>query len=85
MQFWTAYPKKVGKKAAFKAWQKAKDRPPLPDILDAIKAQTHSKQWTKDNGEYIPHPATWINAGRWDDEQRKPHTPKHYTAEEAYA
>ena len=27
-----------------------------------------SAQWQRDNGQYIPHPATWLNQGRWDDE-----------------
>ena len=22
----------------------------------------------KDNGQYIPNPATWLNQGRWEDE-----------------
>jgi len=27
-----------------------------------------SEQWTKDNGQYIPHAATWLNGRRWEDE-----------------
>lgn len=65
--FWDAYPNKVARKAAFKAWEKAKDRPHIADILNALQKAKQSKQWTKDNGEFIPHPATWINSGRWDD------------------
>lgn len=65
--FWEYYPRKVGKKDAHKAWEKAKDRPPLPDILSALAAQKSSEQWTKDNGQFIPHPATWLNQGRWAD------------------
>lgn len=26
-----------------------------------------NEQWRKDNGQYIPNPATWLNQGRWDD------------------
>ena len=34
-----------------------------------MEAQSHSEQWLKDEGRYIPHPATWINGRRWEDEQ----------------
>ena len=65
--FWLAYPKKIGKKSALQAWQKAKDKPPLVDVLQAIDTQQKSEQWMKDNGQFIPHPSTWLNQGRWAD------------------
>ena len=64
--FWKAYPKKVGKAAALRSWKRSK--PDLQAVLDALKPQVASKQWTKDGGQFIPNPATWINQGRWDDE-----------------
>jgi hypothetical protein len=71
-QFWQAYPRKIGKAAARRAWAKAKTRPALTAIIAAIEAQRASEQWRKDGGQFIPHPATWINAGRWDDEVHTP-------------
>ena len=65
--FWTAYPRKIGRKAAQKAWERAKDKPELAVILSAVEVQKQSEQWCKDGGQYIPHPATWLNQGRWDD------------------
>lgn len=67
--FWMSYPKKVGKKDAFKSFQKAR-KSGLPDIhvlVAAIEQQRKSDQWRRDNGQYIPNPSTWINQGRWDD------------------
>ena len=68
-EFWAAYPRKVGKAAAHKAWRRIK---PAADhhtiILDAIKEAKKCGQWQADNGRYIPNPATWLNQGRWDDE-----------------
>ena len=64
--FWTAYPRKEAKGSAFKAWQKQK--PPLSACLSALAWQKKSDQWTKDAGSFIPHPASWINARRWEDE-----------------
>ena len=72
--FWKAYPRKVAKQAALKAWNKATKKPTIEVILSALEIQKKSEQWTKDDGQFIPHPATWINAGRWDDEviEKKP-------------
>jgi hypothetical protein len=70
--FWKAYPRKIGKKAAEKAWARAKDKPALEVILAAVKAQAASDQWLKDGGQFIPHPATWLNQGRWSDEPPAP-------------
>lgn len=64
-RFWSAYPKKVGKEAARKAFQKVKA--PVDTLIAAISAQKRSTQWIKDNGRYIPNPATWLNQGRWED------------------
>ncbi len=68
LAFWTAYPRKKAKGAAWKAWKRTKDRPSLPDVLSAVERAKASKDWQKDGGEFIPHPATWINARGWEDE-----------------
>ena len=67
--FWEEYPKKIGKQAALKRWLKLKPDPQLFDkIIQAVKEQRGSHQWTKDpKGEFIPGPARWLNEGRWDD------------------
>lgn len=64
--FWHTYPKKVGKDAALKSWNKAK--PFLDDVLNALYWQKDSEQWKRENGKYIPNPSTYINQGRWKDE-----------------
>lgn len=64
-RFWAAYPKKVGKQAALSAYKKVKV--PVDTLIAAVEAQKASAQWTKDNGQYIPNPATWLNQGRWED------------------
>jgi hypothetical protein len=64
--FWKAYPRKVGKGAAFKAWKK--EDPDLADVLQALEWQIKQNQWVKDGGQFIPHPATWLNQRRWEDE-----------------
>ena len=64
--FWKAYPKKVGKGDARKAW--AKKKPPLDEVLLTLEWQKASDQRTKDDGQYIPNPSTYINQDRWEDE-----------------
>jgi uncharacterized protein YdaU (DUF1376 family) len=64
-KFWEAYPKKRAKPVALKAWLKHK-----PDIDVVIKSLTIIKkcdQWTKNKGEFIPYPASWLNAEGWND------------------
>lgn len=68
-EFWKAYPNKAGKDAARKAFAKRKvTRELLDEMLAAIAVQRQSKKWTDDAGQYIPNPATWLNAGCWQDE-----------------
>lgn len=67
--FWSAYPNKKAKGSAEKAWAKVKpDRALAELIIAAVFAQKLSADWTKDDGKFIPHPATWLNAKRWEDE-----------------
>lgn len=67
--FWKAYPKKVGKGAAEKAWKKIKPTAELFNtIMAAIDAAKASEQWQRENGRYIPNPTTWLNQKRWEDE-----------------
>ena len=75
-EFWEEYPRKVGNGKARDSWNKIKPSAALHQkILTAIAAAKESRQWQKDNGEYIPNPATWLNQGRWDDEpEQKPQT-----------
>ena len=73
--FWAAYPKKVGKNAAWRAWSKS-DLPAIDVILTAIRDQAGTDSWRKEKGQFIPNPATWINAGRWMDETKIKVAPK---------
>lgn len=68
-KFWKAYPKKVGKDAARMAWRKRNPDARLVDeMVQALEQHGRYDQWKRDNGRYIPNPATWLNEGRWMDE-----------------
>lgn len=66
-KFWSAYPRKAGnKQKAFESFKKADVS--LDVLLKAIEIQKDSQQWRKDNGQFIPHPTTWLNGKRWEDQ-----------------
>lgn len=63
--FWKQYPRKVAKPNAQKAWNKIKpDDVVFKKMLDAINQQGLSSKEI----QFVPHPATWLNAQRWEDE-----------------
>jgi hypothetical protein len=67
--FWKIYPRKIGKGAALRAWSKLKEpKSTLALISDSLEWQIKSEQWTRDGGQFIPHPATYLNQRRWEDE-----------------
>ncbi len=56
-EFWKLYPKKKAKSDAWRAWQKAKTKPPLEEILISLRVQIKSQDWIKEGGQFIPYPA----------------------------
>lgn len=67
-EFWTLYPRHEGKAAARKAWRKLCPLPPLEAIRTALEWQRCSTHWLERGGQFIPHPATYLNGRRWEDE-----------------
>ena len=68
-RFWGVYPRKAGKGEAWKSWQK-NGHPPVDDIVRIIELAKQTPQWTKNNGQFIPMPSTWLNQKRWGDEYK---------------
>lgn len=65
-RFWAAYPRKVGKGAAERSFERIRPDVALLDrMLRAIEVQRQSDTWLRG---YIPNPATWLNQRRWEDE-----------------
>jgi len=65
-KFWLACPRRVGKEAARKAYEKARKIASDSELLEGIRryAATRAGQ----DEQYTVHPATWLNQGRWADE-----------------
>ena len=67
--FWQEYPRKAAKAAALKAWQKLNPSPELVErILAHVRDHKRSPDWLKDGGQFVPHPATFLNGRRWEDD-----------------
>jgi uncharacterized protein YdaU (DUF1376 family) len=63
--FWKQYPRKVAKPNALKAWNKIK---PDDDVLKKMLAAINSQGLSGREIQFVPHPASWLNAERWNDE-----------------
>lgn len=71
--FWEAYPKKQAREDAKKAFLEiAPDESTFDAILAAIERQKGRKEWQKNGGQFIPLPASWLNAKRWEDVEEIP-------------
>lgn len=72
-EFWEAYPNKRDKSKARELWLKlAPDEALKKQMIAAVKQQAKSEEWTKDGGQFIPYPSTWLRRRRWEDEPTTP-------------
>lgn len=72
-KFWKLYPVKKGKAKAEAAWRKLKVTEDLFALItQGLSRQVVCQAWVKDGGQYIPHPTTWLNGKRWEDEVDPP-------------
>jgi hypothetical protein len=66
--FWTAYPRKIGKQAAYREWKRCKVD--LPTALKAIEQQRKAGMFKEQ--QYIIYPERWIKNGRWEEIETAP-------------
>ncbi len=64
-EFWKEYPKKENKKKAREIWKKKKLDKDYQDIISFIQKAIQTDRWSKG---IIPHPTTFLNQERWEDE-----------------
>lgn len=68
-RFWSEYPNKVKRKKCQEIWQRLKLTPAQAEqVIEAVKRYRRTAQWQKNGGEFIPHPSTFLNQGRWEDQ-----------------
>ncbi len=69
LRWWDAWPpgqRKVGRGPCLKMWVDRKLEPQTENILAVLAAMCQTPQWTKDGGQFIPMPTTWLNQARYD-------------------
>jgi hypothetical protein len=66
--WWSIYPRKVGKVDAQKHFMRIMRAPGAPTIQNLIDG-THALIAEKREHKFVPHPSTWLRQGRWDDER----------------
>lgn len=68
-EFWEGYPRPEGKKKAREAWNKIEKKTDetFQQISESVAKKKKSEQWTKDDGQFIPLPASYLNQERWSD------------------
>lgn len=75
-EFWSEYPRKIGKAQAVKAYAKATKDTEAAVVLEGLRNAVQVWRATNTEDKFIPHAATWLNAGRWEDEQPMPGMPQ---------
>lgn len=69
--FWKEYPRRVGKAAAFASWKRMGLSEASGDVMLGL-AREKKTEWRNRDLDKIPHPATWLNQRRWEDEVEAP-------------
>lgn len=66
LAFWSVYPRKVAKLEALKAWKQMTREYDPADIIAGLRRNLAGLE--RRERQFIPHPASWLRAGRWMDE-----------------
>jgi len=90
VHFWQIVPHKVGKRAAEKAYRAAVKHVMAEHGIPAVEAHQLIRDrmeafaaTPQAQGKFCPHPSTWLNAGRYDDEPAQPKVSRVATADDA--
>lgn len=83
--FWSVYPNKKSKKTAFEKFKRIDfKKTSFESIMISLEKQKQSDDWTKNGGQYVPMPQTWIFNERWTDEIQTPVQQASHTDVNAY-
>ncbi|TPT98431.1 replication protein [Acinetobacter baumannii] len=70
-KFWSAYPtckRKSDKSGTYKTFTKHEGSFAIETLLSILEKQKSDVSWTKQDGEFIPSPSTWLNQKQWENE-----------------
>ncbi len=69
--FWALYPRRVAKQAAARAWARLSDTDQIEALVGLVAwavVWRHQAQQREEWLDFLPHPASWLNGRRWEDE-----------------
>lgn len=69
-RFWAAYPRRVGKRTARLAFDRALTRASANDIISGAVCLAEDPNLPE--AQFIPHPTTWLNRDGWEDDRLPP-------------
>jgi hypothetical protein len=70
-EFYADYPNKKSPADAEKAWRKLNPDAELQAaIRDGLASAKNSAEWARDDGRFIPYPASWLKAHGWKSEYK---------------
>lgn len=66
--FWALVPRRVGKKAAERAWRAVERRGESLEAIEGMRAYAAAFARSDTELKYVPHPSTWLNRRGWEDD-----------------
>ncbi|UTY50445.1 DUF1376 domain-containing protein [Sinorhizobium fredii] len=81
--FWPAYPKKVAKGAALRAYRTARKKADVDEIVSAVRRYAADRR--EEDSRYTKAPASWLNGECWSDQPSKQPDPANWRDDPAYA
>lgn len=66
--FWALVPRRVGKKAAERAWRTVERRGESSEAIEGMRAYAQAFAQSGTELKYVPHPSTWLNRRGWEDD-----------------
>lgn len=66
--FWALVPRRVGKKAAGRAWRAVERRGESAEAIEGMRAYAAAFAQSGTELKYVPHPSTWLNRRGWEDD-----------------
>lgn len=66
--FWALVPRRVGKKAAERAWRAIERRGESQEVIEGMRAYAAAFAQSGTELKYVPHPSTWLNRRGWEDD-----------------
>ena len=72
LTLWQSFPAKSRERSSKKKindeWRKAKNKPPLSEVIGKVKSWANGHEWKKDNGQFAPGAHLWIKDRKWESD-----------------